>query len=559
MSQWIEVGAASSLAPGGVVTVKHGAQRIAVFRTADGEVRATDDRCPHEGYPLSQGTVAGCVLTCQYHNYKFDLRDGACLMGDEALQVVPVRIEGDRIYVDPSGPDPAAERPRRWASLDAALDDDRTAQASRDTVRLLALGVPLAGVAAHVAAWEGERAAYGATHALPLSAEALRLAPHLPGLDAAAALLPALELAGRGSCRRPPHPRDAADPGPPAAFAERLRAAVEPEDVPQAVALVRGAVRAGFAPEVLQEALLRVASDHLLDYGHGVIYVTKAFDLLGADGVDPDDVEGVLAGLVRELATATREDLVPTWAPWRRRVAALGPLPAGGRGAVPDREAAVAALVGATPREAVEHVLGWLEAGVAVAALWDVVSLAAAERVLRFDVAHDLDPDLADAWLDVTHLLTFAAACRVAWARCPHPELVRLLLQGARLVARMRPLDGPRPPLDPADGDLVAAIRAGDAAQAVRIAAGCDPEAVRWPLGALALDPPGAGLPIFVAHAVKLSLAGCDEALATGDPRPLAAAVRFLASPKRERRTPQRVREAVRLVAEGRPPRTLAV
>jgi hypothetical protein len=36
-------------------------------------VHAFDDKCPHQGYPLSQGTVAGCVLTCQWHNWKFDL------------------------------------------------------------------------------------------------------------------------------------------------------------------------------------------------------------------------------------------------------------------------------------------------------------------------------------------------------------------------------------------------------------------------------------------------------------------------------------------------------
>jgi nitrite reductase/ring-hydroxylating ferredoxin subunit len=565
---WIPATLLSVLEPGQVRTVKHGRARIAVFRLADGAVRACDDRCPHEGYPLSQGTVAGAVLTCQYHNYKFDLTDGACLMGEEPVAVVPVRIEGDQVYVDVAEPDRSEEVPRRWRSLDAALDDRRIGQAARDAVRLLALGVAPAEIAAHAAARDGARAEYGATHALPVAAEALRLVPHLPGMQAARALAPALELAAESTSRRPEHsPGVAVDPGPRDGFTERLRAAVEAEDAATADALIRGAVRAGFERDVLEPALLRIVSDHLLDYGHGLIYTVKAFDLLDAPslrGSGPAQAEAILSGLVRELVTATREDLVPTWAPWRRRMAELAdelPSFAASRGGLPDREAAVADLVDASPRESVERVLALLRSGVAPAALTDALSLAAAERLLRFDPAHDADVAIQDGWLDVTHLQTFAAAIRDAWARCDHPDLVRLPFQAARLVARVRPLDGPRADVTPREGstrELVDAIGARDAARAVGLAAGMDPAAVRWPLAELALDPPMT-LPIFVAHAIKLVLAACDEASALGDNRPLAGAVRFLASPLRERRVSQRVSEAIALVADGRPPRVLAI
>ena len=51
-------------------------KQIALFKTAQG-YRACDNRCPHEGYPLSQGSVAGeCILTCNWHNWKFDLNSG---------------------------------------------------------------------------------------------------------------------------------------------------------------------------------------------------------------------------------------------------------------------------------------------------------------------------------------------------------------------------------------------------------------------------------------------------------------------------------------------------
>jgi phenylpropionate dioxygenase-like ring-hydroxylating dioxygenase large terminal subunit len=36
---------------------------IALSRTKAGVVHAIDDRCPHEGFPLSKGVRSGCVLT----------------------------------------------------------------------------------------------------------------------------------------------------------------------------------------------------------------------------------------------------------------------------------------------------------------------------------------------------------------------------------------------------------------------------------------------------------------------------------------------------------------
>ena len=42
---------------------------VAVFRTAEDEVFALDDRCPHKGGPLSQGIVHGRSVTCPLHNW----------------------------------------------------------------------------------------------------------------------------------------------------------------------------------------------------------------------------------------------------------------------------------------------------------------------------------------------------------------------------------------------------------------------------------------------------------------------------------------------------------
>ena len=46
---------------------------------ADGQIRALDSRCPHMGYPLSQGTIKNGVLRCHWHHWRFDLASGGWL------------------------------------------------------------------------------------------------------------------------------------------------------------------------------------------------------------------------------------------------------------------------------------------------------------------------------------------------------------------------------------------------------------------------------------------------------------------------------------------------
>lgn len=57
--------------------------RIAVFRTADDDVYAIDDMCPHKAGPLSDGIVHGKAVTCPIHSWVFSLETGEALGADE--------------------------------------------------------------------------------------------------------------------------------------------------------------------------------------------------------------------------------------------------------------------------------------------------------------------------------------------------------------------------------------------------------------------------------------------------------------------------------------------
>src|ERR1043165_7479637 len=99
---WIKAASLEDLREKPVV-FKHPPRQIAVFKV-DGRVFAIDNRCPHEGYPLAVGSLsADCVLTCNWHNWKFRLEDGKCTMGGDNVRSYPTRLEGGDVWGEGAG------------------------------------------------------------------------------------------------------------------------------------------------------------------------------------------------------------------------------------------------------------------------------------------------------------------------------------------------------------------------------------------------------------------------------------------------------------------------
>ena len=83
---WARAIAVDALKRKGRAVVRLRGKQIVLFDTADG-VYACNNRCPHEGYPLREGALdGGCLLTCNWHNWKFDLKTGANLYGGDRLR-----------------------------------------------------------------------------------------------------------------------------------------------------------------------------------------------------------------------------------------------------------------------------------------------------------------------------------------------------------------------------------------------------------------------------------------------------------------------------------------
>lgn len=103
MSSWIDIAALSEIPKRGARVVKTAEGCVAVFRTADDEVFALNNACPHKAGPLAEGIVHGKSVTCPLHNWVISLETGLAQGEDEGqVTTYPARVEDGRILLDRS-------------------------------------------------------------------------------------------------------------------------------------------------------------------------------------------------------------------------------------------------------------------------------------------------------------------------------------------------------------------------------------------------------------------------------------------------------------------------
>ena len=411
----------------------HGKQ---VLLVASGErIFAIANRCPHEGYPLSEGTLGpGCVLTCNWHNWKFDLESGAALYGRDPVRTYPTAVRNDEIFVDLSDPTAEAQRERVMRGLESALDDNDRQRMARETARLVRAGFDAKEAVVHAFRSRNERLEEGMTHAYAAAADWLALADRAgsPEEQLAAILEPLGHIAwdSEGATELP--------------YAQHIShwrtdaflTAIEAEDEATAVACVRGALADRLSYAELRPVFAEAALSHYADFGHCAIYVFKAGQLIERLGEAVR--EPVLLSLTRMLARATREERLPEFRGYSQALAAWD---GSGRDA-PQTEN----FIGQSVEGVLRHTLA--SSGRPQRELYDTLLGASAFNLLHFDTAFDCarTNGIADniGWLDFTHALTFANACRHLCEE--RPDLWRrAALQMALFIGRNRKYVNERP------------------------------------------------------------------------------------------------------------------
>ncbi|MFD0959088.1 Rieske (2Fe-2S) protein [Paenibacillus chungangensis] len=442
-TEWIYAGTVEELKQANSKVIKGG---IVVLYHED-EVRAIDNRCPHLGFPLHLGSVCNGILTCHWHNARFDICSGGTL--DPWADDVPaydVKIEKDDVWVN-SIPKNVSNVEKLKQRLREGLEQNIGIVIAKAVIALIESGVPtdeivLIGVKFGTSQGNG----WGA--GLTILTAMRNILPKLDTLGQTLALYHGLVHVARASSGRAPRHLLGALPSSQASvdrLVEWYRNCIEVRDTQGAEKVLLTAIEKGATPVQLADMMLISVTDHFyLDGGHTFDFHNKAFEALESLGTSL--TKPVLASLVQLLAAPTRSEEQHHW---QTPVDLVTPIqlafekfdqPSKSEQTVQlDEQAFVDQLLSDKANETIEQITQLLIGGAAPERLAQLICLAAAERIVRFHTQNEFSD-----WLAVLHTFTYAHAVHERLRRSKEPLLHRALFYGAMAIYHDRFLNVPR-------------------------------------------------------------------------------------------------------------------
>jgi len=464
MDEGVRAGSADELERDGRLLAKVGALPVVVL-WHEGRPWAIEDRCPHMGFPLHQGTVEAGLLTCHWHHARFDLDSGCTLdpWADDATAFDVTISDGD-VWVRRRAVADAEGRLRR--RLADGLEHGITLVTAKATLGLLDLDPSGASVVTTALEHGTTYRAEGWGSGLTVLTAMANVLPHLDPDDRALALVHALAFVSRDTSGRAPRFPEAAL-ATQTLSAERLalwyRRFVATRSADAAERTLATAVASVSRADV--EAMMFAAvTDHVfIDDGHTLDFTNKAFEALAL--VDGTNAGNVLTSLVAQTCAADRSEESSEWrhphdlagllVSAQDRLEAALDKGWSSSGGFTDVAGLAWTLLEDDPDVVVGAVLDAVAVGAAPEQIGRALALAAALRIVRFHTQNDFGD-----WNSVHHAFTSANALHQALVRCPTPELLRGALHGALRVYLDRFLNVPAARLPTATsgslGDLAA-------------------------------------------------------------------------------------------------------
>ncbi|HKA03939.1 MAG TPA: Rieske 2Fe-2S domain-containing protein [Acidimicrobiales bacterium] len=447
MDDGVRAGSVEELERDGRLLTKVAALPVVVL-WHEGRPWAIEDRCPHMGFPLHQGTVEAGLLTCHWHHARFDLASGCTLdpWADDATAFDVTVHAGDvwvrrRAVADPEG--------RLRHRLAEGLEHGITLVTAKATLGLLDIDPSGSSVVATALEHGTTYRAEGWGSGLTVLSAMANVLPHLDPDDRALALVHALTFVSRDTCGHAPRFAETAL-ATQRLTAERLaiwyRRFVDTRSADAAERTLATAI-ASVAPSDVEAMMFAAVTDHVfIDEGHTLDFTNKAFEALAM--VDGASAAGVLGSLVAETCAADRSEETSEWR-HPHDLAGLLTVAQGRLDAAVEKGWARAGsftdvaglawnLLDDDPDAVIGAVLDAIALGATPEQVGRAVAYAAALRIARFHTQNDFGD-----WNSVHHAFTAANALHQALVRCPTPELLRGALHGALRIYLDRFLNVP--------------------------------------------------------------------------------------------------------------------
>ncbi|MHC3436716.1 Rieske (2Fe-2S) protein [Natrialbaceae archaeon A-gly3] len=439
---------------------------IALFHH-DGEVRAVDNRCPHMGFPLSEGTVEDGILTCHWHHARFELSCGDTFdpWADD-VPTYPVEVVDGTVYVDPN---PRREKPpdEHWADrLETGLEENLRLVIAKSSIGLLEAGVDYREPTATALGFGTRYREGGWGPGLTILGCMANVLEGLEPEDRKRALYTGARHVADDCAGEPPsfdQPAFATTDVEFARLKSWFRECVEVRDRDGAERCLRTAVATGFEESEVAELVFSAATDHpYLSDGHVLDFANKTFETL--EHVGWGHADDALASLVEPLCGATRSDELSVWRQPVDLVDLLEDVYGGDVGATngladlvregdgeswSPPEGFQETLLSDDPEAIVDELADAIRDGATTEDLAAEVARAAATRVAQFGTANEFSD-----WNTVHHTFTYANAVHQATRRTDALELSRGIFDAAMSVYLDRFLNTPPVPVpEPGDHD----------------------------------------------------------------------------------------------------------
>jgi nitrite reductase/ring-hydroxylating ferredoxin subunit len=464
--EWIKVGSVDELKEKGVVVV-HGDRPIAVFEH-EGKLSAIDNRCPHMGFPMHKGTVKDGIITCHWHQAKFDLCSGCTfdLFADD-IPTFETKEEGNEVHVN-SAPLQQPSKDYYLRRLNKGLEQNIGVILAKSIGSLLSAGATPLEVIEEVALYGSRNSNSWGVGMTSLTVVA-NLLPHLDEGTAYYALFRAVRsVASDTSGSAPRRLSEPLENGghDPATLKRWFRQWIQARHRSGAERVALTALERGMPKDELTDFHFSALNDRVYaDTGHVFDFNNKAFELISLIG---DEHAAEIIPLVIPGATGSRG--AEENAAWHHPIGIIEPLRSAeaniadwlneGEGKDwADDGSLRQTLLGDDPLKIIDGLGEALRSGASPVELAKLVSYGAAIRLARFAKSNEVSD-----WFAPQHTFIYSNAVFQAVKRSSSAEVIRGIFHGALSVFMNRFLNIPAAKLPselngldplPEDGDAL--------------------------------------------------------------------------------------------------------